>query len=65
MKEAAQTLQSGNAALFVLIQKMTTDKVLAELQGVGGTVLRSSFDHTKEDALRQALAAHMAGATPS
>jgi len=64
MKEAAQTLQSGNAALFVLIQKMTTDKVLAELQGVGGTVLRSSFDHTKEDALRQALAAHMGGATP-
>src|SRR4051812_9235622 len=34
MKQAAQTLQSGNAALFVLIQKMTTDKVLAELQGV-------------------------------
>jgi len=65
MKQAAQTLQSGNAALFVLIQKMTTDKVLAELQGVGGTVLRSSFDHTKEDALRQALAAHMGGATPS
>jgi uncharacterized membrane protein len=58
MKDAAQTLQSGNAALFLLIRKMTTDKVLAELQGVGGTVLRTSFDHTKEDALRQALAAH-------
>src|SRR6266853_1198689 len=56
MKEAAQTLQSGNAALFLLIRKMTTDKVLAALQGVGGTVMRTSFDHTKEDALRQALA---------
>ena len=54
MKEAAQTLQSGNAALFVLIRKMTTDKVLAALQGVGGTVMRTSFDHTKEEALRQA-----------
>ena len=64
MKEAAQTLQSGNAALFLLIRKMTTDKVLAELQGVGGTVLRSSFDHTKEEQLRQALAAHTA-ATPA
>jgi len=60
MKEAAQTLQSGNAALFLLIRKMTTDKVLAALQGVGGTVMRTSFDHTKEEALRQALAAHAA-----
>src|SRR5499433_1647881 len=60
MKDAAQTLQSGNAALFLLIRKMTTDKVLAELQGVGGTVLRTSFDHTKEDALRVALATHAA-----
>src|SRR5712672_1610786 len=60
MKEAAQTLQSGNAALFLLIRKMTTDKVLAALQGVGGTVMRTSFDHTKEEALRQALAAHTA-----
>jgi len=60
MREAAQTLQSGNAALFLLIRKMTTDKVLDALQGVDGTVLRTSFDHTKEDALRQALAAHTA-----
>ena len=60
MKDAAHTLQSGNAALFLLIRKMTTDKVLAELQGVGGTVLRTSFDHTKEEALRAALAAHTA-----
>jgi uncharacterized membrane protein len=60
MKEAAQTLQSGNAALFLLIRKMTADKVLAALKGVGGTVLRTSFDHTKEEALRQALAAQTA-----
>src|SRR5271167_3098484 len=31
MKDASQTLQSGNAALFLLIRKMTTDKVLAAL----------------------------------
>jgi uncharacterized membrane protein len=60
MKDAAQSLQSGNAALFLLIRKMTADKVLVALQGVGGTVMRSSFDHTKEEALRQALAAHTA-----
>jgi uncharacterized membrane protein len=43
MKDVAQTLQSDNAALFLLIRKMTTDKVLADLQGVDGTVLCTSF----------------------
>ena len=43
MKDVAQTLQSDNAALFLLIRKMTTDKVLADLQGADGTVLRTSF----------------------
>jgi uncharacterized membrane protein len=64
MKDVAQTLQSGNAALFPMIRKMTADKVLAAVQGVGGTVMRTSFDHTKEQALRDALAAH-AAAQPS
>jgi uncharacterized membrane protein len=64
MKDIAQSLQSGDAALFLLIRKMTTDKVLADLQGIGGTVLRTSFDHTKEEALREALVAH-AAAQPS
>ena len=56
MKEVAASMQSGNAALFLLIREMTTDKVLADLKGVGGKVLRTSFDHTKEEALRAALA---------
>lgn len=56
MKQAARTLQSGNAALFLLIRKTTSDKVLAALHGAGGTVLRSSFDETKEEALQAALA---------
>ena len=56
MRQASRTLQSGNAALFLLIRKMTTDKVLAALHGAGSTVMRSSFDETKEEALRAALA---------
>ena len=56
MRQAARTLQSGNAALFLLIRKMTTDKVLAALRGTGGTVMRSSFDETKEETLQAALA---------
>jgi uncharacterized membrane protein len=56
IRQAPRTLQSGNAALFLLIRKMTTDKVLAALRGAGGTVLRSPFDETKEEALQAALA---------
>ncbi len=57
MKDVSATLGSGNAALFLLIRKMTTGKVLADLKGVGGKVLRTSFDTTQENALREALAA--------
>src|SRR3974390_415021 len=56
MKDVAATMESGNAALFLLIRKVTADKVLADLKGVGGKVLQTSFDHTKEEALRAALA---------
>jgi uncharacterized membrane protein len=61
----AQSLQSGNAALFLLIRKMTADKVLAALQGEGGTVIRTSFDESKEGALRTALAAAAPSAAPA
>lgn len=56
VREVARTLQSGNAALFLLIRKMTTDKVVSALRGAGGTIMRSSFDETKEAALQAALA---------
>lgn len=55
-QDARVALQAGKAGLFLLIRKMTTDKVLADLKGAGGTVIRTSFDHAKEEALRAALA---------
>jgi len=64
MKELAANLKPGDAALFVLIQNMTADKVLKEIQGAGGTVLKTSLDDTKEDLLRQALAKATATETP-
>jgi uncharacterized membrane protein len=63
MKNAAAALSPGQAGLFLLIRKMTTDKVLADLQGVGGVVIKTSFDHSKEEALREALAGHLAAGT--
>lgn len=57
MKKLSENLKPGNAALFVLIRRMTADKVLDALKGTGGTVMQTSLDHTKETALREALAA--------
>lgn len=55
MKELAASLQPGNAALFVLVQEMTADKVLKDIERFGGVVLKTSLDETKEQVLRDAL----------
>jgi uncharacterized membrane protein len=57
--QANEALKPGTAGLFLLIRKMTADKVLEDLKGVGGTVIKTSFDHAKEEALKAALAAHL------
>jgi uncharacterized membrane protein len=64
MKELASSIQPGNAALFVLIKNMTADKVLKEIEGAGGVVLKTSLDETKEQVLRDALAKAAATETP-
>jgi len=56
MKQLSESLQPGNAALFLLIRKVTGDKVLEAVKGSGGTVLKTSLDDSKEKALRDALA---------
>lgn len=55
MKDLASSLQPGNAALFVLVQEMTADKLLKEISVFGGVVLKTSLDETKEQILRDAL----------
>ncbi|MBG0797579.1 DUF1269 domain-containing protein [Methylocystis sp. L43] len=60
MKDVAAAVPPGGAALFLLVRKMTTDKVLEGLKGAGGVVLRTSFDKSKDDAIRAALAAQPA-----
>jgi uncharacterized membrane protein len=55
---AAEDLKNGEAVLFVLVKKVTGDKVLDQLKGVGGRILQTSLDHTREEKLREALAAH-------
>jgi uncharacterized membrane protein len=57
MTDLAGTLKPGSSALFVLVQKATPDKVLEELAGTGGKVLKSSLSHDDEAKLQAALSA--------
>jgi uncharacterized membrane protein len=55
MKKLAESISPGSAALFVLVEEMTADKVIEAIKGFGGVVLQTSFDQTKEQVLRDAL----------
>jgi uncharacterized membrane protein len=56
MKELGETLTPGTSALFVLVKKVTPDKVLAEVAPYGGKVLRTSLSQAEENQLREVLA---------
>lgn len=56
MKQLSESIQPGSAALFVLIKEMTGDKVLEQIKGYGGVVLKTSLNDEREQALRDALA---------
>ncbi len=56
MKNLAQTIKPGSAALCVLIRNMTPDKVVEEIQQFGGTVLKTNLCHENETKLKEALA---------
>jgi uncharacterized membrane protein len=57
MKELAATMSPGSSALFVLVRHATPDKVLQELQGTGGKILKTSLSHDDEAKLQAALSA--------
>ena len=57
MKELGQKLAPGHAALFLLIRKVSLEKVLDAIKGSGGEVIKASLDPGQEQALRDALAA--------
>jgi uncharacterized membrane protein len=57
MKQLAGTMTPGSSTLFVLVRKATPDKVLEELKGTGGRVLKTSLSHEDEAKLQAALSA--------
>lgn len=56
MKELAAQLKPGSSALFVLVRSITPDKALEEIQGSGGTIIKTSLTHEDEKKLQAALA---------
>ncbi|HAN75753.1 MAG TPA: hypothetical protein DCQ51_07970 [Planktothrix sp. UBA8407] len=55
MKSLGETLQPGTSALFVLVRKVTPDKVLEEVAPYGGTILRTSLSKDEEAQLQEVL----------
>jgi uncharacterized membrane protein len=55
MKKLGETLKPGTAALCVLIRQMTEDKVIAELQKYGGTLIKTNLSNENEAKLQAAL----------
>ena len=57
MKELAASMNAGSSVLFVLAHNATPDKVLDELRGTGGKVIKTSLTHEDEAKLQAALSA--------
>jgi uncharacterized membrane protein len=55
MKELAATMTPGSSTLFILVRIATPDKVLEELAGTGGKVLKASLSNEDEAKLQAAL----------
>jgi uncharacterized membrane protein len=55
MKKLASELHPGASVLFVLVKDFTEDKVLAELEGTGGRLLKTSLSHEDEAKLQAVL----------
>lgn len=67
MRDVASVLQPGQAALFVLADRASSDRVIEAMASYGGRVLRTNLDRTHEQKLREifdrARTAHMSGET--
>jgi uncharacterized membrane protein len=54
-RQLSANMPPRSSALFVLVRRATTDKVVPEIAKYGGTVLRTSLPKETEERLQQAL----------
>ena len=59
MRELAAGLPPQSSALFVLVRKAAPDRVLDEVRGSGGKILKTSLSHEDAATLQAALSAAM------
>ena len=57
IKDVGKTIEPGHSALFLLVVKATTDKVLNELKDFNATVLQTSLSKEDEAKLKEVFAA--------
>lgn len=57
IKEVAESVEPGSSAIFLLIKKMTPDKVVGAIKDYGGRVIRTSLSDEQEENLRGAFGA--------
>ena len=62
IKSLGETIPNNSSALFVLIRKVQPEKVMAELHGLQGRVIKTSLSPEQEEKLRQALSPAASGA---
>jgi uncharacterized membrane protein len=56
MKDLGSKLEPGKAALIVLVQRSTPDKVLPEIAHFPGEIIQSSLSNEAEEELQKAIA---------
>jgi uncharacterized membrane protein len=57
IKEVGDTIEPGHSALFILVRKVTPDKVVEELKKFNPTVLQTSLSEEDEAKLRETFGA--------
>ena len=57
IREVGTTIEPGHSALFLLVERMTEDRVLPELQKFYPTVLRTNLSAEDEEKLKAAFGA--------
>ena len=63
MKDLGSKLEPGKAALIVLVQRSTPDKVLPEIAQFPGEIIQSSLSNEAEEQLQKAIASEKTAAT--
>ncbi len=59
-KQVSSKLEPGKAVLFLMVRKVTTDKVLPEMAQFGGEILQTNLDADAEARIQAALDADSA-----